>query len=429
MDMTFKLQVFEGPLDLLLYLIEKNKVNIYDIPIVEITAQYMEYVNQMKKDNLDTLSEFLVMAATLLDIKSKMLLPKKEEEEQEQEDPRAELVQQLLEYKMYKCMANELKDRQLDAGKVWYKKKDIPDEVLAYEEPVNLEELVGDIRLSDLNRIFQSIMKRQEEKIDSCIHFAGLKAVGESVAKPWEYYNNNIAGTLTLVDVMRQNGCKSIIFSSSATVYGDPAQIPITEECPKGQCTNPYGWTKSMLEQILMDIYKADNEWNVILLRYFNPIGAHKSGTMGENPNGIPNNLMPYITQVAVGKLKELGVFGDDYDTPDGTGVRDYIHVVDLAVGHVKALKKIEENAGLCIYNLGTGHGYSVLDIVKNFEAATGVKIPYTIKPRRPGDIATCYCDPSKAKRELGWEAQYGIKEMCADSWRWQKNNPNGYDD
>jgi UDP-glucose 4-epimerase len=282
----------------------------------------------------------------------------------------------------------------------------------------------GDILDRDiLNKIFK------EEKIDSCIHFAGLKAVGESVAKPWEYYNNNIAGTLTLVDVMRQNGCKSIIFSSSATVYGDPAQIPITEECPKGQCTNPYGWTKSMLEQILMDIYKADNEWNVILLRYFNPIGAHKSGTMGENPNGIPNNLMPYITQVAVGKLKELGVFGDDYDTPDGTGVRDYIHVVDLAVGHVKALKKIEENAGLCIYNLGTGHGYSVLDIVKNFEVATGVKIPYTIKPRRPGDIATCYCDPSKAKRELGWEAQYGIKEMCADSWRWQKNNPNGYDD
>ena len=249
------------------------------------------------------------------------------------------------------------------------------------------------------------------------------------MAKPWEYYNNNIAGTLTLVDVMRQNGCKSIIFSSSATVYGDPAQIPITEECPKGQCTNPYGWTKSMLEQILMDIYKADNEWNVIILRYFNPIGAHKSGTMGENPNGIQNNLMSYTTQVALCKLKELGVFGDDHDTPDGTGVRDYIHVVDLAVGHVKALMIIEENAGLCIYNLGTGHGYSVLDIVKNFEAATGVKIPYTIKPRRPGDIATCYCDPSKAKRELGWEAQYGINEMCADSWRWQKNNPNGYDD
>ena len=268
-----------------------------------------------------------------------------------------------------------------------------------------------------------------ENDIYAVIHFAGLKAVGESVQKPLEYYTNNISGTLAMCDVMRKHGVKNIIFSSSATVYGDPAEIPITEKCPKGQCTNPYGWTKSMLEQILMDIYKADNEWNVILLRYFNPIGAHKSGTMGENPNGIPNNLMPYITQVAVGKLKELGVFGDDYDTPDGTGVRDYIHVVDLAVGHVKALKKIEENAGLCIYNLGTGHGYSVLDIVKNFEAATGVKIPYTIKPRRPGDIATCYCDPSKAKRELGWEAQYGIKEMCADSWRWQKNNPNGYDD
>ncbi len=268
-----------------------------------------------------------------------------------------------------------------------------------------------------------------KEEIDSCIHFAGLKAVGESVQKPWEYYENNIAGTLTLVDVMRRHNVKNIIFSSSATVYGDPAIIPITEECPKGQCTNPYGWTKSMLEQILMDIQKADSEWNVILLRYFNPIGAHKSGTMGENPNGIPNNLMPYITQVAVGKLKELGVFGNDYDTPDGTGVRDYIHVVDLALGHVKALKKIEEKAGLCIYNLGTGTGYSVLDIVKNFEEATGVKIPYVIKERRAGDIASCYANADKAKRELGWEAQFGIKEMCADSWRWQSNNPNGYED
>lgn len=274
-----------------------------------------------------------------------------------------------------------------------------------------------------LNAVFE------KENIDSCIHFAGLKAVGESVQKPWEYYQNNIAGTLTLVDVMRQHGVKNIIFSSSATVYGDPAQIPITEECPKGQCTNPYGWTKSMLEQILSDIQKADNEWNVILLRYFNPIGAHKSGTIGENPNGIPNNLMPYITQVAVGKLKELGVFGDDYDTPDGTGVRDYIHVVDLANGHVKALKKIEENAGLKIYNLGTGHGYSVLDIVKNFEDATGVAIPYSIKERRPGDIATCYADASLAHDELGWEARYGIKEMCEDSWRWQSSNPNGYEE
>lgn len=274
-----------------------------------------------------------------------------------------------------------------------------------------------------LNEVFE------KESIDCCIHFAGLKAVGESVAKPWEYYENNISGTLTLLDVMRKHGVKNIIFSSSATVYGDPAIIPITEECPKGQCTNPYGWTKSMLEQILTDIQKADPEWNVILLRYFNPIGAHKSGTIGENPNGVPNNLMPYVTQVAVGKLKQLGVFGNDYDTPDGTGVRDYIHVVDLALGHVKALKKIEEKAGLCIYNLGTGVGYSVLDIVKNFEEATGAKVPYVIKERRPGDIAACYSDVSKAKAELSWEAQYGIKEMCEDSWRWQSNNPNGYDD
>ena len=266
-----------------------------------------------------------------------------------------------------------------------------------------------------LNDIFD------KETIESCIHFAGLKAVGESVVKLWEYYENNIAGTLTLIDVMRKHNVKNIIFSSSATVYGDPAQIPITEECPKGQCTNPYGWTKSMLEQVLTDIQKADPEWNVMLLRYFNPIG--------ENPNGIPNNLMPYITQVAVGKLKELGVFGNDYDTPDGTGVRDYIHVVDLAKGHVKALKKIEGNPGLAIYNLGTGKGYSVLDIVKNFEAATGVKIPYVIKPRRAGDIATCYCDASKAEKELGWKAENGIREMCEDFWRWQSNNPQGYEE
>lgn len=280
----------------------------------------------------------------------------------------------------------------------------------------------GDILDRDiLNKIFK------EEKIDSCIHFAGLKAVGESVAKPWEYYNNNIAGTLTLVDVMRQNGCKSIIFSSSATVYGDPAQIPITEECPKGQCTNPYGWTKSMLEQILMDIYKADNEWNVILLRYFNPIGAHESGLIGEDPKGIPNNLVPYIAQVAVGKLEKLGVFGDDYDTPDGTGVRDYIHVVDLAKGHVKALKKFEEKPEVRIYNLGTGIGYSVLDVLHAYEEACGKTLPYEIKPRRAGDIATCYCDATKAKEELGWAAEKGIKEMCADSWKWQSMNPDGY--
>ena len=266
-----------------------------------------------------------------------------------------------------------------------------------------------------------------KESIQCCIHFAGLKAVGESVQKPWEYYYNNISGTLILLDVMRKHNVKNMIFSSSATVYGNPAFIPITEECPKGEITNPYGQTKGMLEQILTDMQKADPEWNVILLRYFNPIGAHKSGMIGENPNGVPNNLMPYITQVAVGKLKELGVFGNDYDTPDGTGVRDYIHVVDLARGHVKAIKKIEENPGLEIYNLGTGVGYSVLDIVKNFEEASGVKIPYVIKPRRAGDIATCYSDASKAKREIGWEAEYGIKEMCEDSWRWQKQNPNGY--
>lgn len=274
-----------------------------------------------------------------------------------------------------------------------------------------------------LNEIFE------KEEIDSCIHFAGLKAVGESVAKPWEYYENNIAGTLTLVDVMRKHNVKNMIFSSSATVYGDPAFVPITKECPKGQCTNPYGWTKSMLEQILSDIQKADPEWNIVLLRYFNPIGAHKSGTIGENPNGIPNNLMPYITQVAVGKLKELGVFGNDYDTPDGTGVRDYIHVVDLARGHVMALKKLQGNAGLNIYNLGTGNGYSVLDLVNNFQEATGVKVPYSIKPRRPGDIATCYASADKAFEELGWKAEFGIKEMCEDSWRWQSQNPQGYDE
>lgn len=266
-----------------------------------------------------------------------------------------------------------------------------------------------------------------KEKIETVIHFAGLKAVGESVRKPWEYYNNNITGTLTLVDVMRRHNVKNIIFSSSATVYGTPKEVPVTEDAPKGECTNPYGWTKSMLEQILTDIQKADGEWNVILLRYFNPIGAHKSGNIGENPNGIPNNLMPYITQVAVGKLEELGVFGDDYPTPDGTCIRDYIHVVDLALGHVKALKKIEEKAGLCIYNLGTGIGYSVFDVIHNFEEATGVKIPYSIKPRRAGDIPKNYSNAEKAYKELGWKAQYGIREMCEDSWRWQSQNPEGY--
>lgn len=265
-------------------------------------------------------------------------------------------------------------------------------------------------------------------KIDAVINFAGLKAVGESVAKPLEYYENNMNATFVLLDAMRKHGCKNFIFSSSATVYGDPAIIPITEECPKGECTNPYGKTKSMLEEVLIDVQKADPEWNIVLLRYFNPIGAHQSGRIGENPNGIPNNLMPYITQVAVGRRAELGVFGNDYDTPDGTGVRDYIHVCDLAAGHVSALQAIERKCGLAIYNLGTGHGYSVLDVVKAFEKVNGLKVPYSIKPRRPGDIATCYCNPAKAKVELGWEAKYGIEEMCRDSWNWQKNNPNGYE-
>ena len=267
----------------------------------------------------------------------------------------------------------------------------------------------------------------KKESIDSVIHFAALKAVGESVAKPLEYYQNNITGTLTLCDVMRNNGVKNIVFSSSATVYGDPAFVPITEDCPKGKITNPYGQTKSMMEQILTDLNVADPEWNVILLRYFNPIGAHESGLIGEDPKGIPNNLVPYIAQVAVGKLACLGVFGDDYDTPDGTGVRDYIHVVDLAVGHVKAIKKLEDKEGVSIYNLGTGKGYSVLDVVKAYEKACGKPIKYEIKPRRPGDIAQCYADPTKAEKELGWVAERGIEEMCADSWRWQSMNPDGY--
>ena len=268
---------------------------------------------------------------------------------------------------------------------------------------------------------------------DCCIHFAGLKAVGESVVKPWEYYENNINGTLVLLDVMRRQGCKNIIFSSSATVYGNPVQIPITETCPKGHCTNPYGQTKSIVEEILTDMHTADvkmknpRPWNVVLLRYFNPIGAHASGLIGEDPNGIPNNLMPYITQVAVGKLDTLHVFGDDYATPDGTGVRDYIHVVDLAKGHVKALKAIEENCGVAVYNLGTGRGYSVLEVVHAFEEVSGVTIPYVIEERRPGDIAVCYSDPGKAKRELGWKAELDIYDMCRDSWNWQKKNPEGY--
>lgn len=273
----------------------------------------------------------------------------------------------------------------------------------------------------EMNAIFE------KEKIDAVIHFAGLKAVGESVRKPLEYYQNNITGTLNLIDVMKKQNVKNIIFSSSATVYGNPASIPITEECPKGVCTNPYGWTKWMLEQILSDVYTSDPEWNVMLLRYFNPIGAHESGLIGEDPKGIPNNLLPYVAQVAIGKLECVGVFGNDYDTPDGTGVRDYIHVVDLAKGHVKALEKIKEKAGLKVYNLGTGNGYSVLDVIHAFEKACGHTIPYQIKPRREGDIATCYSKCDKAKEELGWQAQYNLDDMVSSSWKWQTMNPNGY--
>ena len=265
------------------------------------------------------------------------------------------------------------------------------------------------------------------EEVEAVIHCAALKAVGESVQKPLEYYQNNITGTLTLLGVMEKMGVKNIVFSSSATVYGSPEVMPITEDCPKGQCTNPYGWTKSMMEQIMTDLQKAHPEWNVILLRYFNPVGAHESGRIGEDPKGNPNKLMPYISQVAVGKLEKLGVFGNDYHTPDGTGVRDYIHVVDLADGHVKAIKYIFTNPGLDIINLGTGTGYSVLDMVKAFSKACGKEIPYEIKPRRAGDIDMCYADPTKAARVLGWKAKRGLDEMCRDTWRWQSQNPNGY--
>lgn len=272
-----------------------------------------------------------------------------------------------------------------------------------------------------LDRIFT------EQKIDCVIHFAGLKAVGESVEKPIEYYDNNVGGTVKLLEAMRDAGCKNIIFSSSATVYGTPQALPLTEDMPKGEATNPYGRTKSIIEDILADVQRAIPDMNVVLLRYFNPIGAHPSGTMGEDPAGIPNNLMPYITQVAVGKLEKLGVFGDDYDTPDGTGVRDYIHVMDLASGHVAALKAIKPEGGLHVYNLGTGNGTSVLELVHAFQDATGIEVPYAIKPRRAGDIAACYADCAKAADELGWRARYGIADMCADSWRWQQANPNGY--
>ncbi len=280
----------------------------------------------------------------------------------------------------------------------------------------------GDVRDEALlTRIFR------EHKIDCVIHFAGLKAVGESVAKPWEYYDNNLNSTLVLTKVMRENGCKRIIFSSSATVYTATGEMPLRETSRTGGCTNPYGWTKYMTEQILSGIAHADEDWSVCLLRYFNPIGAHESGMLGEDPRGIPNNLMPYITQVAVGRREKLSVFGDDYDTPDGTGVRDYIHVVDLAKGHVAAVKFTCEHSGCEVFNLGTGHGVSVLEMVRTFEQVNGVKIPYVVTPRRAGDIATCYADPAKSNAVLGWHAEKTLADMCRDSWNWQKKNPTGY--
>ncbi len=264
-------------------------------------------------------------------------------------------------------------------------------------------------------------------EIDCVIHFAGLKAVGESVQKPLEYFQNNLDASMVLCKVMKAHGVKNLVFSSSATVYSGDNEVPLTETSRTGNCTNPYGWTKYMGEQIFKALCVADPGLSIVLLRYFNPVGAHESGLIGEDPQGIPNNLMPYVSQVAIGRRERLTVFGDDYDTPDGTGVRDYIHVCDLAAGHVSALQAIERKCGLAIYNLGTGHGYSVLDVVNAFEKVNNVKIPYSIKPRRAGDIATCYCNPQKAFDELGWKAKYGIEEMCRDSWNWQKNNPKGY--
>jgi len=274
---------------------------------------------------------------------------------------------------------------------------------------------------SGLDRVFQ------QAKVDAVIHFAGLKAVGESVAIPLQYYKNNISGSLVLFEVMAQHGVRNLVFSSSATVYGDPASLPITEDFPI-KSSNPYGWCKVMIEQILQDLYLADPSLNIALLRYFNPVGAHPTGRIGEDPKGVPNNLVPYISQVAVGKLPELKIFGNDYPTPDGTGVRDYIHIMDLASGHIKALEKLAANPGLVIYNLGTGKGYSVLEMVNAFAEASGKKIPYKIVGRRPGDIASCYADPSKAEKDLFWKASRDIKAMCADTWRWQTQNPNGYE-
>ena len=295
--------------------------------------------------------------------------------------------------------------------------------IVGPEAAANLSFYVADVNDRDaLERIFT------ENDVDRVIHFAGFKAVGESVTKPIEYYSNNLGNTLTLVDVMREHGVKSIIFSSSATVYGDPDSLPLTEKSPKKPATNPYGWTKWMIEQILTDLHTADPEWNVVLLRYFNPIGAHPSGLMGEDPKGIPNNLLPYVAQVAIGKREAVHVFGNDYDTPDGTGVRDYIHVCDLASGHVAALNWMNGKTGVEIFNLGTGKGTSVLEIIKAFSAACGKELPYVIEPRRAGDVTANYADCTKAKEQMGWEARYGIDEMCRDSWNWQSHNPNGYE-
>ena len=307
---------------------------------------------------------------------------------------------------------------------------------LCNSSPKSLErvkEITGkDVKFYELDIRDEAALNKTldaEGHFDATIHFAALKAVGESTKVPLKYYNNNLGGTFTLLKCLADHNCKNIVFSSSATVYGQPKTVPIREDFPTPGCTNPYGWTKLMMEQVFKDVQKADPEWNVILLRYFNPIGAHKSGLIGEDPAGIPNNLLPYVAQVAVGRLKELNVFGNDYPTPDGTGVRDYIHVVDLALGHLKAIEKLakEPKPGLKIYNLGTGNGYSVLQIVKAFEKASGQKVPYKIQPRRAGDIAECWADPSLAFNELGWKAERGIEEMCEDAWRWQKMNPYGF--
>jgi UDP-glucose 4-epimerase len=299
------------------------------------------------------------------------------------------------------------------------------------ESVKRVEQLAGEkinFYLADL--LDKAVLTRifAENRVQAVIHFAGLKAVGESVRVPLLYYQNNITGTIILCEVMAEHGVKDLVFSSSATVYGDPASVPIREDFPVNP-TNPYGRTKLMIEDILRDLNIADPEWNIALLRYFNPVGAHESGRIGEDPNGIPNNLMPYIAQVAVGRLAELQVFGNDYPTPDGTGVRDYIHVLDLAQGHIHALKKLEEKTGVVTYNLGTGQGYSVLDMVRAFEQASGKKVPYRIVARRPGDIAACFADPSLANRELGWKARRGIEEMCAHTWNWQYQNPEGFKD